>query len=221
MIKGSIKNTRAEALASSLSPGRPDDCWHWTGQVMWHGYGRLYGDGQHEYIHVTAYREAYGEPPPGMDIDHRCHTQACRATNRECLHRRCGNPAHLVATTHRANTLRGNSPTAYNAVKERCPKGHAYDEANTNWMYGKRRCRQCHRDAMRVAYVPVVVKRPAPRGRSKTHCPEGHSYADHGRVWPSGRRYCDPCHRVRQAEYRERKRAPREIFASRKGSRTL
>lgn len=63
MIKGSFVRTLAEALVVDLVPGRVDDCWHWTGQIMANGYGRLYGNGHHEYVHVTAYREAHGEIP--------------------------------------------------------------------------------------------------------------------------------------------------------------
>lgn len=207
MKKGTFIRSQAEALAENLAPGRADDCWHWTGQIMANGYGRLYGDGQHEYVHVAAYRQAHGEIPAGYDVDHLCHTQSCKEVGRDCLHRRCANPAHLAAVTHRANTLRGNSPPAYNAVKERCPQGHAYDEENTRWVQGKRRCEECNRQRMRAKYQPVTVRRPRPMGRTKTHCPAGHAYAEHAGTWASGGRYCRPCRDARLAEYRERVRA--------------
>jgi hypothetical protein len=32
-----------------------------------------------------------------------------------------------------------------------CPEGHEYDEANTYMHYGKRRCRACHREQVRLS----------------------------------------------------------------------
>lgn len=204
-MKGTFVRSQSEALAENLPYGRPDDCWHWTGQIMRNGYGRLYGDGHHEYVHVAAYRQAHGEIPAGHDVDHLCHTQSCKATDQDCLHRRCANPAHLAAVTHRANTLRGNSPTAYNAVKERCPQGHAYDEENTQWLYGKRRCRQCNLDRMRASYVPVIEPKPRRTRHSKTDCGNGHAKTpENTGVLTSGKRFCRPCLMARQIAYRER-----------------
>lgn len=211
MIKGSFKRTALESLAEHLDVRGPDDCWPWTGFILPNGYGRLYGNGKKQYIHVVAYYGESRDSTPGMDIDHLCHDpQTCVATDRECLHRRCGNPRHLTETTHRANSLRGNSPAARNAVKTRCLRGHAYHAANTYWLNGKRRCKACHRDEVRAKYVPVVNRRPYPSGRTKTHCPRGHSYAEHLATWPNGRKYCRPCRAdyqvARKAELQARSR---------------
>lgn len=40
-----------------------------------------------------------------------------------------------------------------NAEKTHCSKGHPYDEANTYWYQGWRRCRACHREQVRAKWL--------------------------------------------------------------------
>jgi hypothetical protein len=58
---------------------------------------------------AAAYILFRGDIPVGMDIDHLCHNADpdC-VSDASCPHRRCVNPKHLEAVTHRVNTLRGN-----------------------------------------------------------------------------------------------------------------
>lgn len=72
-----------------------------------HGYCMVTIDGTRDYVHRHAYREAYGEIPEGKIIDHRCHSREC-GDDAACIHRRCRNPEHLVATTHGDNIRRGH-----------------------------------------------------------------------------------------------------------------
>lgn len=146
MLKGSFIRTISEALDAKVDVRGAHDCWPWTGQIMRNGYGRLYGNGRHEYVHVAAYERAHGQLGVGLEVDHSCHTPDCRGTNRDCLHRRCVNPAHLVARTHRENTNRGNSPAAVNSRRTHCAQGHAFTDENTYVRAnGRRSCRACHR----------------------------------------------------------------------------
>jgi hypothetical protein len=68
--------------------------------------------------------------------------------------RRRVNPAHLEPVTHQVNVLRSQAPERtreyLQAAITSCPKGHPYDEANTQWRttktgYPSRRCAECNR----------------------------------------------------------------------------
>lgn len=113
-------------------------CMLWMGRPSSAGYGRIRIDGELFYAHRISYELAYGEIPAGLEIDHLCRVRHCVA------------PDHLEVVTHRANMLRGNTPSARHAAKTHCPRGHAYDEANTSYApNGSRRCRACRRKPWR------------------------------------------------------------------------
>lgn len=107
----------------------PTGCWEWTGPTNGDGYAQY----KLAYVHRTVYELLVGPIAAGLEIDHLCHV------------RRCCNPSHLEAVTHAENVARSDVG-APNARKTHCPKGHAYDEANTYVSSaGSRRCRTCDR----------------------------------------------------------------------------
>lgn len=110
-------------------------CLPWAGPLDAYGYGRA---PKSVKAHRMAYVAAFGAIPHGMELDHLCRNRACV------------NPDHLEPVTHRVNVLRGTSPTAINAAKVSCVRGHPYDAMNTRvGPDGKRYCRACHRDSER------------------------------------------------------------------------
>jgi hypothetical protein len=117
---------------------KTETCWLWLGARGGH-YGSYYSDGKSVLAHRFAYEALVGPIPDGLQIDHLCRV------------RLCVNPAHLEPVTQRENILRGTGPTAVNARKTHCPKGHQYDEGNTRWYKNKRWCRACHREQTRQA----------------------------------------------------------------------
>ncbi|MFJ4852417.1 HNH endonuclease signature motif containing protein [Streptomyces sp. NPDC088730] len=130
---------------------RTDTCWIWTGAIDGYGYGKLKSNGRGIRAHRLAHELFIGVIPEGLHVDHLCHNsdEDC-AGGDSCQHRRCVNPAHLEAVTHRANLLRGKTIVAAAARKTHCPKGHPYDEANTVVQGdGARRCRTCRLTAER------------------------------------------------------------------------
>lgn len=115
-----------------------DGCWLWTAQLHNQGHGRFRLPDRHVYAHRWAYEFLVGPVPEGMELDHLCRVRACV------------NPAHLEPVTHRENVLRGVSPAALHAAKTHCPKGHAFDEANTYVTAARsRQCRECRRASNR------------------------------------------------------------------------
>lgn len=117
-------------------------CWLWTDKPNSSGYGLLgFRRDAKVYAHRLAVHLTRGPIPAGMELDHICRT------------RHCVNPDHLEPVTHRVNGLRGIAPTAINARKTHCIRGHAFTPENTHInSTGGRRCRECMRlhDAARV-----------------------------------------------------------------------
>lgn len=115
-------------IASSEVVTDENGCWVWP--------KRKYKYGPHRSI----YTRVVGPVPQGKQLDHLCNNT------------RCVNPWHLSPSTHRDNTLRGTAPTAVNARKTHCPKGHEYTPQNTivHKDKGWRSCRTCRNAKFRV-----------------------------------------------------------------------
>lgn len=112
-------------------------CWLWKMNLDNDGYGRLgigsRSDNTNRLVlaHRWAYEYFVGPILSGLTIDHLCRR------------RNCVNPAHMEAVTLRVNILRGIAPTAVNARKTRCIRGHPFDARNTRMKGGVRQCRIC------------------------------------------------------------------------------
>lgn len=89
-------------------------CWEWVGAHHHKGYGMWDGKGIDRLAHREMYKRHKGPIAPGLQIDHLCKNPPCV------------NPDHLEAVTQRENNRRSDSPTARNAKKRRCPRGHPY-----------------------------------------------------------------------------------------------
>lgn len=128
---------RSEPIGLSLlfwvKVGQRGECWEWTGSLGNSGYGRYWSNGRSRLSHRAAYEELIGPIPDGWQLDH-----LCRNT-------RCVNPLHLEPVTPRENTLRGIGPSAINARKTHCRRGHEFSDENTaSWGVKRRRwCRAC------------------------------------------------------------------------------
>lgn len=111
----------------------PGDCWPWRGRPR-NGYGRFNFRGKFVSAHCFAYQRLVGPIPEGFDLDHTCRNRACV------------NPAHLEPVPPVVNVLRGEGPTAINARKTHCPRGHEYDMTTADGRW----CTQCKREAGRA-----------------------------------------------------------------------
>lgn len=173
----------------------PDECWPWLGRVNSSGYGHFAGKGAHRF----AYELLVGPIPEGLMIDHRCHTDDPTCPGGRCVHRRCQNPAHMEPVTKRVNTLRGESPAAKHARKTHCPQGHPYDQANTYWHRGQRRCKTCMKARTLIYNRRVRGYKGGVRPELRTHCPAGHPYDEvNTYADPKGHRHCRACKNERR-----------------------
>lgn len=136
-----------------LSKGveRSGECLLWKGSVISGGYGRIVrlDSGTRRVVaraaHRVSYEKWHGPIPDGFQIDHVCHNEAAHRNEcegRECLHRRCINPAHLEAKTQADNIRASPLPTRWGKNKTHCPKGHPH----AAWSELKKRdCLPCRR----------------------------------------------------------------------------
>lgn len=126
-----------------------DGCIVWTASGNGAGYGAMFiAKGKRVLAHRWSYEHFVGPIPDGLHIDHLCR-------NRMCV-----NPEHLEAVPQRANTLRGIAPTAINAAKTHCHKGHPLSGENLYITPGRgsRQCRECHRTYERDRYQSRIKK---------------------------------------------------------------
>lgn len=116
---------------------KTDSCWTWTGPKNNDGYGSLWVTKRNKYLKAHRYSYEYfkGPIPEGLTLDHLCR-------NRGCV-----NPDHLEPATDRENILRGTAPSAINARKTHCKRGHPLsgDNLYINAGSGGRACRTCCR----------------------------------------------------------------------------
>jgi hypothetical protein len=106
-------------------------CWEWNGSMNAYGYGTI-SVGKNQMAHRFAWEKLKGTIPTGLQIDHLCR-------NRKCV-----NPDHLEPVEQKLNMARGVCPSAINAVKKFCKRGHSLDDALIT-PKGHRTCRICNR----------------------------------------------------------------------------
>lgn len=149
-------------------------CWLWTGGLNNRGYGMFTSNGRRWLTHRWAYVQIIGLIEAGYELDHLCRRPQC-----------C-NPGHLEAVTHRENVMRGEAPTATNARKTHCVRGHDDWHVKPN---GRRSCRECHRqeERRRKQSLPSPAKRVYV---AEDRCRRGH---DNWAILASGRRQCRDC----------------------------
>lgn len=117
-------------------PGE-DGCWLWTSAKNHAGYGVFQLRTQTARAHRWIYEQEVGSIPEGLQLDHLCRTRSCVR------------PSHLEPVTARENTMRGEGPSARNAQKTHCFRGHLLAGNNLIIKSKQRDCRTCARQRQR------------------------------------------------------------------------
>lgn len=156
-------------------------CWIWLGAKKGrnNAYGKIWNGLFYEAAHRLSYRLKNGSIPEGLHIDHLCRTTLCV------------NPAHLEAVTNQENVLRGEGPTAINARKTHCIRGHEFAVTGSYKFKDGKACKQCRKDA----YAEAM--------RTRTHCRMGHRLNDSNLiVMKNGQTRCKVCHLDRYERFK-------------------
>ena len=189
-------------LADGRASGYPDPgvCWEWQGYRDENGYGkwRATGFSTSRSSHRIAWELLRGPIPEGLVIDHQCRNRAC-----------C-NPEHLRVVTPRINSIENSlSPTALNAAKELCKRGHELEDDPYPDHSAKRWCRTCSREASREWHARrYATGDTTPATPIPLYCRKGlHHWVDdegnpteHLSIRTMGQRSCKTCatNRVRE-----------------------
>ena len=106
-------------------------CWLWQASKNADGYGNFKYGKNSQGSHRIAYEVLVQKIPNKLQLDHLCRT------------RHCVNPAHLEPVTQKENILRSESPSAKNAKKLFCARGHLLSAENLLICYSGRICKLC------------------------------------------------------------------------------
>jgi len=95
-FKKHARGTLEERFWNFVDKKSEDECWHWTGQILSNGYGRISVGARNlgnELAHRVSWRLANKqEIPEKMVVMHKCDNP------------KCVNPNHLNIGTHKQNT---------------------------------------------------------------------------------------------------------------------
>ena len=115
-------------------------CWEWLGYTVGGGYPRTTHQGHKELTHRVLYAWAVGPVPRQQKGSNTLNLDHVVCNNPSCC-----NPAHVELVPARSNTLRGNGPTAINARKTHCIRGHLLPTVSTRRNRNERVCNECRR----------------------------------------------------------------------------
>jgi len=134
-----VKNKKQlpQRFTDKIDINKQTGCWEWNACIDRGGYARIQYQDKFASAHRVVYTLLCGEITDET-LDHLCKI------------RHCVNPNHLEQVSNKENVLRGTGPTAVNARKTHCKRGHELSGDNlVLWKSGGRRCRICVNEGKR------------------------------------------------------------------------
>jgi hypothetical protein len=151
-----------ERIMRHVLPEPNSGCWLWAGSVNVHGYGTVNFRQRSALAHRAVWILIKGEPPVGLELDHKCRVRCCV------------NPDHLEWVTHEENVRRGCRAEMQRAVMQ-CPKGHPYGVGKPGHY---RKCLPCEAERKRAqrrasGKTPRPWQKPRIRRDAAGRIPDG------------------------------------------------
>jgi len=151
-----LSTKQLELLKKYIGPLTDVGCWLWLGPETGNGYGKLCVTVENTETYLSAHRASWlllrGPIPQGLIIDHLCRNGMCV------------NPDHLELVTNRVNTVRGIGPTAVNASKTHCIRGHELSGPNLRVCYQERHTERKCLTCARLRWHAQQAKLRTPKG---------------------------------------------------------
>ena len=114
---------------------KTNDCWIWTSDKDWNGYGRFNINYKSYYAHRISYLLHHKHISAGLQLHHICNNPSCV------------NVEHLKQITQTENLIKSDNIGSRNKIKTHCPQGHEYTFENTYVTTANRRiCKTCNRN---------------------------------------------------------------------------
>lgn len=147
------------SLLAKVEQVTESGCWIFMGYTKPTGYAQASFQGVTKTIHNLFYKHFIGHIPANLVPDHLCRVRCCV------------NPWHLDIVTNRTNTLRGQGPSAINAMKAHCKCGLPYDRVvpvdTGTYQYQQRVCSACKLKRERERRLKNNLTRPSSRQQSE------------------------------------------------------
>jgi len=125
-----------------------DECMLFAGSINTDGYGIILANRKQYRAHRVMYESYTGKNIDGLYSDHLCRV------------RNCINPDHIEPVDNVTNIMRGEAPSAKNARKTHCNKGHELTSDNIHVRNnGWRICKACHATWQRVYRAKVKERK--------------------------------------------------------------
>lgn len=152
-LAGKIPDYLAKRIDFDPGPPTPG-CWLWLSMTTPDGYPITRIHGKRQRVARVVFEIVNGYKPD--TVEHQCHTNSTCTEGRNCLHRRCLNPLHMISVTPKENAEMHHS---YWANQTHCKHGHELTEENVLIReqhnrpgYYQRVCRSCRRHYQRAYY---------------------------------------------------------------------